>query len=79
MEVKVLMNFVLNNLISGHVGSDRFSGDYIDVDFHAGKISAIWASYDGYAKIYNRTVMEQELEQLFPIHQVGPVYKLCVV
>ncbi len=63
--------FRLNNLISGHVGSDRFSGDYIDVDFHAGKISAIWASYDGYAKIYNRTVMEQELEQLFPIHQVG--------
>lgn len=61
----------LNNLVSSHVGDNSFSGDYIDVDFHAGKISAIWASYDGYARIYNRTLMEQDLDMLFPIHQVG--------
>lgn len=61
----------LNNLLSSHAGSTTFSGDYIDVDFHAGKISAVWAGYDGYAKVFNRTIMEQELDQLFPIHQVG--------
>lgn len=63
----------MNNLLSGHAGKNVFSGDYIDVDFHAGKISAIWASFDQFSKVFNRTVTESALDGLFPIHEVGQV------
>jgi hypothetical protein len=64
-------NFRVNNLLSSHIGPDHFSGDYIDIDFNAGEIAVIWAAYDGYAKVFNRTVMESDLHHLFPIHEVG--------
>lgn len=63
----------MNNLLAGHAGKNVFSGDYLDVDFHAGKISAIWTSFSEYSRVFNRTVMETELDGLFPIHQVGQV------
>ncbi len=66
-------DYRMNNLISGHIGKDKFSGDYTDIDFHAGKIAMIWASYKGAPAVYSRVIMESELENLFPIHQVGQI------
>ncbi|MFT5723171.1 MAG: hypothetical protein ACI9JN_000280 [Bacteroidia bacterium] len=64
-------DFRMNNIISSHIGEETFSGDYIDIDFHDGKVSTIWAAFDGYAKLYNRTIDEAELHSLFPIHNIG--------
>lgn len=63
----------MNNLISSHAGKNVFSGDYIDVDFHAGKLSVIWSAYDESSNVYNRTLLESELDGLYPIHDVGQV------
>lgn len=63
--------FRLNEKIINHPGKEYFSGDYIDVDFYDGKISAIWSGYDGSPNVYCRTINENELYTLFPIHEVG--------
>ncbi|MFT5512370.1 MAG: hypothetical protein ACI8SE_000768 [Bacteroidia bacterium] len=64
-------DYRFNNIITGHIGKEMFSGDYIDIDFHDGKIAAIWSGFDKYTKVYNRTLMTHELNQLFPIYNIG--------
>ena len=66
-------DYRMNNLISSHAGENVFSGDYIDIDFYNGKLSAIWAGYNETAKLYNRTLTLEELDMLYPIHEVGQV------
>ncbi len=61
----------LNQKVNGHIGSDMFSGDYIDIDFHNGKIAAIWAGYDGEPAVYSRCFHESEFEYF------SPIYDLC--
>ena len=65
------MDYRFNDKLNGHVGKESFSGDYIDIDFHDGIISAIWSGYDTVPVVYNRTIKEVDLHGLFPIHEVG--------
>ncbi len=61
----------LNDKVLNHIGQRSFSGDYIDIDFYNGKISAIWSGFDVQPKVYNRTIDEKDLHQLSPIYEVG--------
>jgi hypothetical protein len=63
----------LNQKLNNHIGKEMFSGDYLDVDFHQGKISAIWAGFQGKPVVYCRSITEDKLYYVSPIHDVGQV------
>lgn len=47
----------LNQVISDPYGKTTFSGDYIDLDFHAGHLVAVWnGSADGTSRLYSNKI-----------------------
>lgn len=71
------VDYRFNDKLYNHIGKKMFSGDYIDLDFHNGVLSAIWSGYEEGPNVYNRTIREQDLHALYPIYEVGQmlVYK----
>jgi hypothetical protein len=63
-------NVRLNQKLNNHIGSDMFSGDYIDIDFHNGRIAAIWAGFNDEAVVYSRCFHESEFDYFSPIYDM---------
>jgi len=55
----------LNTWIAPPHGKTSFSGDYIDIDFHNGRIATVWASMLDQQRLFSKVMNIEEIEDYF--------------